>query len=258
MVNFPSTAAFESGGSHVLVWKMETVFNLTSAEREALCKLPINIVAVTAGQDVLHQGDRPNRCCTILDGFAATTKVTREGRRQFVAIHMRGDVPDLQSLHLEVMDIGISTLSRCTIGFVQHDALISLCEHHPRLSAALWRDSLVCASGHREWIVNLGQREAYARLAHFLCEMFVRMKLVGLVVEETGTLPVTQQALADVLGTSSVHVNRTLQELRASGTLSWDRHELSIHDWPALQKIAGFDATYLHLTQAQAAIVKVS
>jgi CRP-like cAMP-binding protein len=250
-----SAAAFRDGGSHALVRKLEMVLDLTFVEREALLDLHMNVVEVKPGQDILHQGDRPNRCCTILEGFAATTKVIREGRRQIVAIHLRGDIPDLQSLHLDVMDIGISTLSRCTVGFIQHDTLIGLCEQNPRLSAAIWRESLVYASSYREWIVNIGQRQAYGRMANFLCEAFARMSLVGLVAGDTCTFPITQHDLADILGTSNIHVNRTLQDLRASGLVSWKGQELIVHDWAGLQEAAGFDPTFLHLTPAQKAMV---
>jgi CRP-like cAMP-binding protein len=230
-----------------LVDKFATIIDLTAAEREALGALPMQITEVRADQDIVRQGDRPTRSCAVLEGFACTSKVTEDGRRQISAFHVRGDIPDLQSLHLSVLDISVSTITPCLLGFIPHEALLDLCDRYPRLCHVLWRETLIYASIFREWLVNVGQREAFGRMAHLLCETIVRLQAVGLAEHRRCSFPVTQQELADATGLSSVHVNRTLQDIRKAGLIRWKGAELEVLDWEGLKKAAGFDPTYLHL-----------
>src|SRR5215218_2416127 len=131
-------------------------------------------------QDIVREGDRPTRSCTLLEGFAAMFKVTAEGKRQITGFHIPGDIPDLQSLHLEVLDSSLGTITPAKVGFIRHETLHDLCARYPRLAGAFWRETLVDASIFREWMVNVGRREAINQIAHILCEMTVRMRAVGL------------------------------------------------------------------------------
>ncbi|MGH1591670.1 Crp/Fnr family transcriptional regulator [Methylobacterium phyllosphaerae] len=133
---------------------------------------------------------------------------------------MPGDVPDFQSLYLEVLDITIATISSCRLGFVQHDAVRALLREHPRLNAVFWRATLIDAALVREWMLNTGRREAYARMAHLFCELVTRLDAVGLAPDRTCDLPMTQPELADALGITPVHVNRTIRDLKAAGLVS--------------------------------------
>jgi CRP-like cAMP-binding protein len=170
-----------------------------------------------------------------------------DGRRQISAIHIRGDIPDLQSLNLGVLDFSISTITPCVLGFIQHEALHVLCDNHPRLVRVLWRETLIYASIFREWLVNVGQGEAFSRMAHLLCETVLRLELVGLAEGHRCNFPVTQAKLADATGMTPVHVNRTLQDLRKAGLIRLKGSELEVLDWRGLKQAAGFDPTYLHL-----------
>jgi CRP-like cAMP-binding protein len=185
----------------------------------------------------------------VLEGFTCVYKLTTEGKRQIVAFHVPGDIPDLQSLHLKVMDTSIATVSRCRLGFIPHEALQALCNRYPRIAAALWRETLVDASIFREWMTGIGRREAYNRMAHLLCELFVRLKAVDLIEDETFDLPITQTELADAIGASTVHVNRVLQELRADGLIRSRGTQVHILDWERLKAVGDFDPLYLHLRQ---------
>jgi CRP-like cAMP-binding protein len=156
-------------------------------------------------------------------------------------------MPDLQSLHLGVLDISIATITPCVLGFITHEALLALGEKHPRLSRVLWREMLVCAAIYRQWLVNLGQSEAYSRIAHLLCETVSRLEAVGLAVDHRCILPVTQTELGDATGLTKVHVNRTLKQIRNAGLISWEREYLKVLDWEGLKQVAGFEPAYLHL-----------
>ncbi|WP_338105646.1 Crp/Fnr family transcriptional regulator [Microvirga tunisiensis] len=122
-----------------MIRKLESIFTLTDDERHALQKLSIQRVAIRPDQDIVREGDQPSRSCLILSGFACTYKVTAQGKRQIVSFNLPGDIPDLQSLHLKVIDNSIGTISPCTVGFITHDDLRDLCERYPRITAALWR-----------------------------------------------------------------------------------------------------------------------
>jgi CRP-like cAMP-binding protein len=235
--------------THPFVRKVESIalFKLSEEERAALIALPLQVVQFDAYQDIVREGDRPSRCFALLDGFVSTYKMTRSGKRQIAAFHVPGDVPDIQSLHLKVLDNSISTIGPCTIGFVQHDALRALFQAHPRIGDAFWRMSLIDAALVREWLLNTGRREAYARMAHLFCELIMRLDAVGLAPDRSCPLPMTQPELGDALGITPVHVNRTLGDLRDAGLITVRSRRLTVHDWDGLIAAAEFEPTYLHM-----------
>jgi CRP-like cAMP-binding protein len=127
-----------------------------------------------------------------------------------------------------------------------------LVQRHSGLASALWRDTLIDAAIYREWIANVGARSAYQRAAHLLCEVFYKMQAVGLASSDGCHFPLTQQEMGEAMALSSVHVNRTLQQLRAEGLIVLKQKRLSIPDWEALKQAGGFDPTYLHVTRRPA------
>jgi CRP-like cAMP-binding protein len=236
-----------------MIRKLDSIFPLSEEERWALQELPVQITLLKADQDIVRIGDQPSQSCLLLEGFTGVYKMTSEGKRQIMALHVPGDIPDLQSLHLKVMDNSVAALTPCTLGFIQHNALHRLCDRYPRIAAAFWRQTLVDGSIYREWLLNVGRREAYSRMAHLLCELLVRLKGVGLVEDHTFDLPITQGELADVIGVSNVHINRVLQELRADGLIRTIGSQMNVLDWEQLKKAGDFDPLYLHLQQNGAA-----
>ena len=237
---------------HPLVRKLESIVDLTEDERQALLQTPVMVRDLKADQDIVRDGDRPFHCCVILEGFAFRYKLIEGGKRQILSFHIPGDVPDLQSLHLAIMDHNLATLAPSRIGLITHEAVRRLIRMQPRIGEVLWRDTLIDAAVFREWMVNIGQREAYPRLAHLFCELFVRLKAVGLTDHHSYKLPLTQTELGDALGISTVHVNRTLQQLRGNGLITTSDRGITIEDWGGLEKAGQFDPTYLHLRKMAA------
>ncbi|MBJ6126376.1 Crp/Fnr family transcriptional regulator [Microvirga splendida] len=233
----------------LMIRKLDSIFSLSDEERQVLGSLPVQVATFKPDRDIVRIGDRPSQSFMVLQGFTCVYKLTAEGKRQIVAFHVPGDLPDLQSLHLKVMDHSVATVSACTLGFIPHEALYDLCNRYPRITAALWRETLVDASIFREWMTGIGRREAYNRMAHLLCELLVRLKAVGVAEDETFDLPVTQTELADAIGASTVHVNRVLQELRADGLIRSRGTQIQILDWDRLKEAGDFDPLYLHLRQ---------
>jgi CRP-like cAMP-binding protein len=150
-------------GYNPLIRKLESVFTLTAEERQVLENLPMQVAVIKDRQDIVREGDQPSRSCLILSGFACVYKITG-GKRQIVSFTIAGDIPDLQSLHLKVLDNSVSTISPCRVGFVTHDDLRNICERYPRLAAAFWRETLIDAAIFREWVMNVGQREGISRM----------------------------------------------------------------------------------------------
>ncbi|WP_104203686.1 Crp/Fnr family transcriptional regulator [Billgrantia saliphila] len=231
----------------LMIRKLDSIFPLTDEEKQALQELPVQGKALKPDEDLVRIGESPTRCCLILEGFMCMYKVTSAGNRQILALHVPGDLPDLQSLHLKVMDMSIAPVSPCKVGLIQHEEIYRICERYPRLTAALWRETLAHASIIREWMLNNGQRDAYTRIAHLLCELVVRLKAVGLADNSPIDLPITQTELADATGMSPVHMNRVLQALRANGLIESKKAELTVPNWEKLREAGEFDPLYLHL-----------
>src|SRR5215204_2748790 len=161
-------------------------------------------------------------------------------------------MPDLQSLHLDVMDHSLSSFSACKVMFIAHETVRNLIHSCPRIGDAFWRETLIDASIFREWMVGLGRREAYGRVAHLLCELYVRLRSVGLSNGHAYDLPLTQAELGDALGISTVHVNRSLQDLRGEELITLQAGSVAVLDWDRLKEAGEFDPTYLHLRKEAA------
>ena len=234
----------------LLIRKLESVTDLSDDDRTAILDLPITVQEIGRGADIVREGDHPSHCCLIVEGFACRYNVTSDGKRQIQSFHTPGDLPDLQSLHLKVLDHSVRALTSSRLGFIPHQSIHQLCRRQPNVAAALWRDTLVDAAIFREWIMNVGRREAYGRIAHLLCEVFTRLKAVGLADGNSFAMPVTQAELADATGMTTVHVNRTLQALRTAGLITLREGQVTILEPERLKSVGDFDPTYLHLRQA--------
>jgi CRP-like cAMP-binding protein len=235
-----------------LIRKLESIAPVAPEEKAALLRLPLRLKAVAADQDIVREGDTPSECCLIVQGFACRYNTTAEGKRQILSFHMSGDIPDLQSLHLTVMDHSLISVVPSQLAFIQHDDLRTLMREHPRLGDLFWRDTLIDAAVFRQWVVNVGRRQSPSGMAHLLCELLVRLRAVELVEDHAFELPLTQGDLADALGITNVHVNRVLQDLRGAGLISLHGKTLKVLDWEGLKTMGDFDPTYLHLVKKEA------
>lgn len=237
----------------MLIRKLDSIAELTDEDRQTLAALPLQIRDLQADEDATRDGDVPRTCCLLIEGFMHRYKLLPDGKRQILAFHTPGDIPDLQSLGLNVMDHSMAALVPCKVGHISHDNLRAAMRRSPGVAEALWRDTLIDAAIFRAWITALGQRSAYGHMAHLLCELFTRLRAVGMTSEDACKLPITQAELGDALGLSTVHVNRTLMELRGGGLITLDKGRLTILNWNGLAAAAQFDPTYLHLRKPMAA-----
>ena len=234
-------------GSSLLLTRLSKISYLSQEDGRAIEELPVTVRDYPADRDIVADGDRPAHCCIVLEGFTCRYKVISDGRRQILAFNIPGDIPDLQSLHLQVMDHSLSTLAPSRLGFVAHSHMRELCESRPSVGAAMWRETLIDGAVFRAWITGIGRLSARSRLAHLLCELLLRLDAVGLADKFRYKLPLTQTELGDALGLSVVHVNRILQDLRAEGVIALERKTVTILDWDSLRNTGQFDPAYLHL-----------
>ena len=239
-----------SSGQRRLATRLQAIAELDSEDMAALAALPMTVRQAPAGAEIVREGERTHESVVLVDGFLQRHKDLPSGARQVLAFHVPGDVPDLQSLHLPVLDHTLAAVADSTIAAVPHAALYALARTRPNLGVALWRESLIDAAKFREWIANLGGRRASARLAHLLCEIYVRSRAVGVAEGAECFMPLTQPRLAEALGLSAVHGNRSMTALRTAGFLELKGRQMRILDWEGLRAHAEFDPAYLHLRQA--------
>lgn len=198
-----------------------------------------------------HVFVRPNQVLEhstlLLDGLMCRFKDLRGGQRQITELHVAGDFADLHSFTLKRLDHAMMTLTPCRVAIVPHENLKAITREHPHLTRVYWFMTNLDAAIHREWVLSLGRRSALSRMAHLFCELHVRLGLVGLAEGDSYRLRLTQDELAECLGITPVHANRTLQELRSRGLLDFREGRVSLLDLPAVRKVAEFDPSYLYL-----------
>jgi CRP-like cAMP-binding protein len=230
-----------------LIHKLNAFARLSQDDEALIARVAAKRAFVEARQDVVGEGGPAVAIILIESGWACRYRMLEDGRHQIVALLLPGDVCDYNVFVLGKVDHAIAALTPLTVAQISPAGFEELISSHIRLRQALWWDQLVSQAVQREWTVNLGQRSALERLAHFLCEVFYRLRVVGLTRRNSCAFPLTQSELGEATGLSAVHVNRTLQELRSGNLISLKDRTLRIPDLGALEQAALFDDAYLHL-----------
>lgn len=227
---------------------LEAFTKLSQQDRALIDRLTRkNVRELGPRRDIVREGEKPRAVNVVLEGWACRYKQLPDGRRQVVSFFTPGDLCDTNVFILKEMDHSIGTITRVRYAEIMPADFEVLMGHSPRITQALWWNELVNAAVSREWTTNVGQRTAFERLAHVFCEMFLRLRCVGLTEDGSCPWPLTQTDLADATGLTSVHVNRTLQELRRQELVELHGKRLRIRDLEALKQVAMFNPNYLHL-----------
>jgi len=200
-----------------------------------------------ADEVIIHSGVELTNSLILLEGWMARSKDLESGERQVTELHIPGDFPDLHGFTLKRLDHDVLTLTECTVAVVPHERLQELTERYPRLARVYWYSTNIDAAIHRESALSLGRRSAISRMAHLFCELYARLELVGRTQGNAYELPLTQRELAECLGLTVVHANRTLQELRRRGLVEFENRHLTLLDRRRLEAVAEFDPAYLYL-----------
>ena len=229
-----------------LLRRLHTVSGLDDADIAAIRALPINVRHWEAGRTIVSDGERPTECCLVIEGFCIRAKTTASGQRQILSIHIPGEIPDLQSLHLHRMDHDLIAVAPSTLGFISHTSMRALTRANPNVAEVLWRDTLIDSAIFREWIVNVGQRPAMNRLAHTVVELRRRLAVTGREAGDTFEMPLTQEQIGEALGITGVHANRVIKQLRQEGIVELHRGRVTVLDERKFLELADFDGRYLH------------
>jgi CRP-like cAMP-binding protein len=238
-----------------LVRKLAYRARLSAEDRAAIMALPFSAKMMERGQFIVRERELATHSCLMLSGYSIRSKVLASGNRQIVSIHMKGEMVDLQNSMLEVADHSVQMLTAGKVAMIPRGEIIRLTLERPTVTQAMWIDTLVDASIFREWVANVGRRDARTRVAHLLCEFSVRLRVAGLGEDTHYDLPMTQEQLADATGLTSVHINRTLKALEKEGLIERPNpRAIYIGDWRKLAEIGDFDTNYLHLPPNEPAL----
>lgn len=230
-----------------LLLKMRARVEIDEAEAGVLAGLVSETQEFAADQIVVRAEVEQCASNLLLDGLMCRYKDLANGERQIMELHVPGDFVDLHSFILKKLDHNVMALVPSRIAVVPHERLADVTREQPHLGRALWFSTLIDAAVHREAMVSLGRRTALSRTAHLLCEMHVRLEMVGMTEGPSYRLPLTQADLAECLGLTSVHVNRTLKDLRESGLATFQSGMVTIDDRARLERAAEFNPSYLYL-----------
>jgi len=206
-----------------------------------LATLQMRLDELEPGSVAVLEGEHVSHCSVLIEGFACRLKSTLSGERQILSLHIPGDFIDLQHLLVEVADHSIEVLTPAKVLRIDKRTLIELIDTAPAVGLALWRLTLIEGSRFREWMTNIGRRDAQSRVAHLLCEFIMRANPLA-----PAQFPMTQVQIADATGLTPGHVNRVLRHFAAIGAIRRNKRPIEVIDRNLLIDIAGFDPGYLH------------
>ena len=198
-------------------------------------------LSVDRGTQVLVQGQRSAHVFTLLEGVLIRFKLLEDGRRQIVNFMFPGDLIGLQAAMGEPLAHGVEALTGARLCVFARDRFAELIKHHPELGYDVIWLAAKEEEALEEHLVALGQRTARERIAYLAVFLVRRAMETGLAQGNSVALSVTQTQIADMLGLSLVHTNRTLQTLRQSNLILWNLSEIQIADMDAAREFARFD-----------------
>ncbi len=223
------------------VAKLGRAQTLNADDIEAFMSLPYRVKNYDVGAYLVREADRVDHCCVLLEGVAIRHRVTNSGVRQILSVLVAGDFIDLQNVLFDVADDSVQAAMKVRVALIPISAIKVLIAVRPTLAMAFWRDTQIDAAILREWIVNVGRRDAVSRVAHLLCELAVRLTAANLAENYRYRMPMTQEQIGDAVGLTTIHVNRTLRELERKGLVERDKRIIQIVDWEALREIGDFN-----------------
>jgi CRP-like cAMP-binding protein len=228
------------------VEKMSGLADLSAADVAALEAITARPRRYAARKDLIREGDETGSMFVVLEGWICRYKILPHGGRQIMAFLIPGDACDLHIKLLAQMDHCIQAITPAQVATVTRDEMQAMMDEHPNIARAMYTGQLVDEGIMRAWIVSMGRRSSIERVAHLICELYLRVRAIGLAHDGEFTLPLSQMVLADALGMTPVHINRVLKELRLTGAMALKRGSVAILDPVKLVQIAGFDENYLH------------
>jgi CRP-like cAMP-binding protein len=231
----------------VLIRKLKEHSRLAVEDLAEINSLSHSLKKLGPNEDLIRQGDDPNVSAVVMSGLVARYHLLDNGRRQYISFHMAGDMPDAQALFIEKMDHAVCAIGSALIASIPHKELLAAFDRRPSVGFAVWRETLIDAAIFREAITNNSARTMPARMGHLFCELFYRARASALTADNTFAAPISLVQLGETLGMSIATVNRTLQDLRGSRSVDFQKGVLIIRNWKRLAEISQFSPGYLHL-----------
>jgi CRP-like cAMP-binding protein len=222
---------------------------MPQAAMAALLHLQHTQRSLEPGQFIARDAEPARFCFLLVAGFAMRHKIVSGGRRQILSVDLSGDVLNLDALYAGSCDYNVQALSACTIVEIDRVALLEVLASHVSISQALALELVRQSAIYREWLANLGSRDARTRVAHLLCEIGMRLERADLSDRHSYELPMTQEQLADAMGLSLIHIARTLKALEAEGLIGRERRAIQVGDWERLKSAGDFNPFYLSLAE---------
>ena len=240
-----------SGGMQFFIRRLDSLSRLSSIDIDAIVAAVSTTRIVPAQMDLVREGDIATHIHILVDGIACRYKLVEGGRRQIVSFLVPGDICDAHGLMTGAIDHSVLSLSETKVALISREAVRAMLDTHPRITRALLFLTLVDESRSREWLANMGRRSPDKRIAHLLCEMLTRLRTVGLADNNRFGFPVTQADLGDTMGLSTVHVNRTLQDLKEKKLIAARRGFFEVLDLTRLHNFCDFNPAYLMTEHAR-------
>lgn len=231
----------------VFVRRLGTLAPLSPADTSALLALPGEAVRLRGNVDIELPGQEFEHAYLIATGLVARFVQLADGRRQYTALHVPGEMADIHRIAAPMAGSALQTLATTMLMRIPAKNLKAVALNSPAITQAFWAYAALDAAVLAQWAVNLGRRDAKTRMAHFLCEMSLRSEYSGLGTRTEFLLEASQGQIGDAMGLTAVHINRTLKALRESNAVSIDDRIIRIHDWVLLAAIGDFDPAYLLL-----------
>jgi CRP-like cAMP-binding protein len=231
----------------ILIRKLKEHSRLAAEDVAAINSLSHSVRELANSEDLIRQGDDPAVSAVVMSGMVVRYHLLRNGRRQYLSFHMAGDMPDSQALFIDKMDHAVCAIGPVHIAAIPHKELLAAFNRRPSIGFAIWRETLIDAAIFREAITNNSARRMPARMGHLFCELFYRARSSGLTEGNTVAAPISLVQLGETLGMSIATVNRTLQQLRLSQAVDFQRGEIEVKNWKRLTEISQFNPSYLHL-----------
>ncbi|HAQ36823.1 MAG: hypothetical protein CMF74_04580 [Maricaulis sp.] len=227
--------------------RLQNYVTLPGPTRAAMSSVRHVLRQMPRGKSIINEGEVLKRVHVIQKGWAIRKRILEDGRRQILNFLMPGDIFDLQAMIDSRSDHAIETITLCEVRSIPTQEFLALVSEHPALASALWWSTVQEEGILREHIVRVGRRNAIERISHLLIELRRRLILSESAdADESVSLPLSRQLIADAVGLSPVHVSRTISSMRRMGLVSANGH-LRVLDWDSLASIAGYDDQYLHL-----------
>jgi CRP-like cAMP-binding protein len=219
---------------------------LSREEQHALADAVSVAKLIGPNVDLIREGERADALLLVTEGWACRYTTTRNGGRQLPALLVPGDAGNLDSLLFDRLDYGVRTITQTKIVALPRDRALALADQHPGIARTFTWLGLLENVILSKWALSLGRRSATERLAHLLCELSTRLGADS-GNQSSFAFPLTQEQIADVLGLTTVHVNRTMQQLRADDLIATANRTMTIPDVDKLRQFGGFDPRYLHI-----------